>query len=365
ITLGPNADAWAARADSTRRDYPWVTPMADGGTMDSLPVAPIAPSRGYGLGPREQRWLVSASWAREGKSGGLAYAGTDPVGKLTWLLQGQWGDRASWRGASIGAAFRGSRPLIGAELFTLDNRPSRQHDFVAPAALDARYGGGSVWTEHRDDRQSRALDMRALASYGVVDPLRAPSMRRALAKLSLAGALLQTPGDWLVRERLGAAGTVGRTGGDGWRRAVVTGALSVTGMGHELALDGMYGRVSRTVAYEAFALGGLAPAIVDSTVLDQRVSMPVLPIGVATGIAVATFRASLPGEIWRPYFWVGSANDVRGAWSQVVGIEGAWQTDGIWMVRVPGVRLLGGIGYSLTGAARHHAQAYLSVGYRP
>jgi hypothetical protein len=35
------------------------------------------------------------------------------------------------------------------------------------------------------------------------------------------------------------------------------------------------------------------------------------------------------------------------------------------MVRVPGATLLGGIGYSLAGPARHHTQAYLSVGYRP
>jgi hypothetical protein len=49
----------------------------------------------------------------------------------------------------------------------------------------------------------------------------------------------------------------------------------------------------------------------------------------------------------------------------VVGVEGSWRTDGVWIVRVPGTILLGGIGYSLEGPARHHAQAYLSVRYRP
>jgi hypothetical protein len=93
--------------------------------------------------------------------------------------------------------------------------------------------------------------------------------------------------------------------------------------------------------------------------------MPVLPIAIATGRAVATLRASLPGPIWRPYYWVGSASDDLGAWSQVVGIEASWHTDGIWMVRVPAVHLLGGIGYSLAGAARHHTQAYLSLALRP
>jgi len=73
----------------------------------------------------------------------------------------------------------------------------------------------------------------------------------------------------------------------------------------------------------------------------------------------------MPGPIWRPYYWIGSANDRIGEWSQIVGLEGSWHTDGIWVVRVPGARLLGGVGYSLSGPVRHHAQAYVSVAYRP
>jgi hypothetical protein len=365
VKLDSNAYEWAARVDSSRRDYPWVTPIADGGSLDSLSVAPVAASRPYGLGPREQRLLVSASWANEGKSGGLAYAGTDPVGKLTWLLQGQWGDRASWRGASAGAVYRGSRPLFGVEAFALENRPSRQHDFAAPATLDARYRGASIWSELDDDWQSHSIDLRALASYGTLDPLLSDAMHRALGQITVTGGLMQTPGSWRIAEHLGVAGAVGRLGDEGWARVILTGALTVKGRGHALALDGMYGRISRDIAYENFALGGLAPPLVDSTLLAQRVSMPVLPIAAATGREVATLRVSAPGAVWRPYYWIGSASDDLGPWSQVIGIEASWHTDGVWIVRVPGVKLLGGIGYSLAGAERHHTQAYLSVIYRP
>jgi hypothetical protein len=354
-----------ARADSVRALYPWVATQPPGGTLDSLEVARIPADRAYGFGPREQRLLVSASWANEGKSGGLAYTGTDPVGKLTWLLQGQWGDRASWRGISLGAVFRGSRPLVGIEAFGLENRPSRQHSFHAATALDARYRGVSAWTELDDDRQSHDLNVRALASYGTVDPLFAAPAHRTLAALSVRGGLLQTPGDWRLAERLGAALSAGNLGGATWTRVIATGALAVKGLGHELALDGMYGRISHDLSYENFALGGLAPPLVDTALLAQRVSMPVLPIAAATGQSVATIRASIPGSIWRPYYWVGSAGDDLHAWTQIVGIEGSWHTDGLWMVRVPGVKLLGGIGYSLAGAARHHSQAYISIGYRP
>jgi len=365
IKLDTSAHEWAAQVDSASRDYPWVTPRADGGVLDSLPVAALPPSRAYGLGPREQRLLASASWANEGKSGGLAYAGTDPVGKLTWLLQGQWGDRASWRGASAGAVYRGSRPLFGIEAFALENQPSRQHGFDAPTALDARYRGASVWSELNEDWQSHSFDVRALASYGTLDPLFADATHRALAQVTVTGGLLQTPDTWRFAEHFGVAGAAGQLGDEGWSRIMLTGALSVNGRGHELAVDGMYGLISRDIPYENFALGGLAPALVDSTVLAQRVSMPVLPIAAATGRAVATLRVSAPGDIWRPYYWIGSASDDLGPWNQVIGIEGSWHTDGVWMVRVPGVNLLGGIGYSLAGADRHHLQAYLSVTYRP
>jgi hypothetical protein len=365
VKLDSNAIGWAASVDSARRDYPWVTPVAEGGTIDSLPVATLPASHAYGLGPREQRMLVSASWANEGKSGGLVYAGTDPIGKLTWLLQGQWGDRASWRGVSAGAAFRGSRPLFGFEAFTLENQPSQQHGIDAAPALDARYRGASIWSELDNDWQSHSIDLRALASYGTVDPPRFAAMHRELAQLTLTGGLLQTPGSWRVAEHLGVAGATGRLGDDGWARVLLTGAVAVRGRGHALSLDAIYGHISADIPYENFALGGLAPPLVDSTLLSQRVSMPVLPIAAQTGRTVATLRVSAPGAIWRPYYWIGSASDALGPWNQVIGIEGSWHTDGVWIVRVPGVTLLGGVGYSLAGADRHHAQAYMSVVYRP
>lgn len=354
------------RSDGVRAKYPWVLEQPATATLDSLAVAPLPIDRAYRLGPRAERLLVSASWAREGKSAGIAYTGTDPVGKLTWLLQGRWGDRASWTGASIGAVFRGSRPLFGLEAFALENQPSRQHDFAAPSVIDSRYRGVSAWSEFDDDRQSHDISLRALASYGTVDPTRLPAVRRALAQITLGGGALQTPRDWRISERAALTGAVGTLGDHRWQRAVLTGGASVHGMGHELAIDGLFGAVSTFAPqFERFALGGLAPTLVDTALLAQRVSMPVLPIGVATGSRIATARVSLPGPIWRPYYWLGSANDRIGAWSQVVGLEGSWRTDGIWLVRVPGANLLGGFGYSLTGPAKHHAQAYVSVNYRP
>ena len=356
----------AQLADSTRTRFPWVLDEPTVAALDSLPVASIPNDRAYGLGPRAQLLLIFGSWAREGKSAGLAYAGTDPVGRLTWLLQGQWGDRASWRGASLAAAYRGWRPILGVEGFVLENQPSRQHDFDAPSVVDARYRALSASTELEVDRQSLDFDARGLASLGTVDPLHLPSLRRALAQLSIAGGLLQTPQDWRMTERVAVLGAAGELGDESWSRVLVTGSFAIKGMGHKLAVDALYGAVSASAPqFERFALGGLAPPLMDSSILAQRVSMPVLPIAVATGSEIETVRLSLPGPIWRPYYWIGSANDQNGSWSQVIGVEAGWHTDGVWIVRVPGATLLGGIGYSLTGPARHHLQGYMSIAYRP
>lgn len=353
-------------SDSARSRFPWVRDQPRTATLDSLPMASIPGDRSYGLGPRRQRLLVSGSWAREGKSIGIAVAGTDPVGKLTWLLQGQWGDRASWRGASLGAVFRGIRPLFGVEAFTLENEPSRQHAFSAPVALDARYRAVSAWTELGDDRQSHDVAVRAMASYGTVVPPRLTAMRRMLALLSVSGGLLQTPRDWRVSERLGVTGATGELGSEAWSRLVLTGSLALGRLGRAIAIDGLYGVTSSSAPpFERFALGGLAPPLMDSSLLAQRVAMPVLPIAMATGSRIAAARVSLPGAVWRPYYWIGSANDRTGSWSQIVGIEGGWHTDGAWIVRVPGATVLGGVGYALAGPVRHHTQGYLSLTYRP
>lgn len=360
----PPADV-VARADSIRSHYPLVAIQPPGGTLDSLDVAQISRERSYGLGPRQQRLLVSGSWANEGEAAGVAYTGTDPVGKLTWLLQGQWGDRASWRGASLGAVFRGSRPLFGLEIFATENRPSHERSVRAPLALDARYRGAAAWSELDVDRGSQEVEMHALASYGTVDPVFDAPMHRATAQVGGRVSMLQTPGDWRLREHVGASFTGGRLGERGFARTMLDAGVAVRGLGHEIAVDGAYGLISRRIPYEEFAVGGLAPSLVNSSLLEQRIPMPVLPIATATGRATAALRVSLSESVWRPYYWIGDASDHSGVPNQVIGIEGSWRTDGVWMVRIPGVRLLAGAGYTLTGPVRHHAQAYLSVGYRP
>ena len=244
-----------ARADSVRARYPWVAMQPAGGTRDSLDVAQVPRDRAYGLGPREQRLLVSASWASEGKSAGLAYTGTDPVGKLTWLLQGQWGDAASWRGARSALSFAGAARCSA-------SRPSRSRT------------GPRISTRRRTALARRAVPRR----IGVVRAERRPAIarcRRARTRIltdrrsGARGAhasrtraarrsrrALQTPGDWRLGERAGASLSGGDLGGERFTRVIVSAGLSVRRLGHELAVDGMYGRISQRSRSRALRLEG-------------------------------------------------------------------------------------------------------------
>ncbi len=87
VRLGSTAQL----ADSTRPRFPWVLREPAVAALDSLPVSSIPNDRAYGIGPRAQLLLIFGSWAREGKAAGLAYSGTDPVGRLTWLASGTVG----------------------------------------------------------------------------------------------------------------------------------------------------------------------------------------------------------------------------------------------------------------------------------
>jgi hypothetical protein len=133
-----------------------------------------------------------------------------------------------------------------------------------------------------------------------------------------------------------------------------------------IAGEAAYGIIDRgTVPFEQFVLGGTAPMLFESPLLAQRIAMPALPVGVATGKQFASYRLSIPGAGLQPYYWGASAGSELHRWIQVVGLEWAFQADGLWVVRLPDVRVLLGAGYSLTDPVRHHTHLYLSLTYRP
>jgi Tol biopolymer transport system component len=321
----------------------------------------------YGLGPRVYRFLPTFAWTAEGKGVGLAIAGTDPVGRLTWVAQGRYGDRGTWRGGSLGAAWRGARPLIGASMFYAEDHPSRQHGgFAAPAALDIDYWGGIARVELERDNLTNVHRLRLGASSGRMRGASADWVSRSLGFAEYRGAVIYSPGEWRVAPSIGVLGETGQTGGSSWSRGIVNGGAVVSYGKLGIRADAMFGAVSGDApAVELFSLGGTAPPLFDRALLAQRVVMPALPTGLSLGTRAASYRIGLPGDGIRPYFWSASVGNGLRDWHHVVGLEWSYELTGLWSVGFPDTRFTCGIGYSLSEPFEHETRGYVALSYRP
>ena len=334
---------------------------------DTFAVAEPGASHWYGLGSREHRFLPTFAWTAEGKSLGLAIAGTDPVGRLTWVAQGRYGDRGTWRGGSFGAAWRGMRPLVGASIFYSEDHASRQHGgFAAPAALDIDYWGGVVRLELERDNLTNVHRFRLGASAGRLSSATSDWKSRSVGFAEYRGGVLFSPGEWRIAPNLGLLGQVGSTAGSSWARGIVSGGAVVSHGKLGVRADAMFGVVSGDAPIaERFAMGGTIPPLFDPALFAQRVAMPALPAGLALGSRAAWYRIGLPGEGIRPYFWSASAGDRLRDWHHVVGLEWSYDFRGLWSVGFPNTLFTCGIGYSLSEPTKHETRGYVALSYRP
>ncbi|HET7620543.1 MAG TPA: hypothetical protein VFK39_01455 [Gemmatimonadaceae bacterium] len=321
----------------------------------------------YGMGPRVQRILPTFAWTAEGKSLGLAIAGTDPVGRLTWVANARYGDRGTWRGGSLGAAWRGTRPLIGASVFYAEDHASRQHGgFAAPPALDIDYWGGLARVELQRHNLTNVHRLRLGASAGRMNSAASDWASRSLGFAEYRGAVLFTPGEWSIAPRLGVLGEVGSTAGASWTRGVVSGGTVVSYGKLGIRADAMFGAVNGDAPpVEQFALGGSLPPLFDPALFAQRVVMPALPAGLSLGSRAASYRIGLPGEGIRPYFWSASVGDELRDWHHVAGLEWTYDFEGLWSVGFPGTLFTCGVGYSLSEPTKGDVRGYVALSYRP
>ena len=335
--------------------------------VDSFPRAALEPPRSYGLGPRNVIVLPTLGLGAEGKSLGAVVAGTDPVGRLTWIATGVYGDRGTWRGASLAAAWRGWPVTLAAEGFYADEHPSRQHGgLAAPAFLNARYAGGDAVASLERKYTGAAHAIRTGVSLGQLDGDAYAHQTRMVAFAEYRGAFRQTPNEWRFGERVGIAGSTGRTADTSWTRGTVSGALEVSRAGWAFGAQAMYGQSARGApAYEQFVLGGTSPSLFDDALASQRAAMPAAPLGLAGGERVATYRVDLPLWLLSPYLWGGSAGNELHDWHRYVGLEASLDETGIWAIHVPNMHVLGGVAYSLDRPTRHRTSVYLEWRYRP
>ena len=352
-----------------------AVPPAERAVADTFARAALPPDRPYGLGPRHHRVLPGVLASPEGVVGVAALAGTDPVGRLSWLLQGATGDRGAWRGGALSTELRTFAPRLRAELFGTRHEPTRQHDGAIAAAtvgdaLDVEYHGGAAGATLNRDHGAWSLAAAGGASLGRLTPTAAAldgeRATRSLAhgRVSL-GATRQRGRDF-VSGRLTLVGAGGRTADSGWTRGIASAALSAGRFGRTLRASGAAGLTSATApAFERFAVGGMLPPLFDPALLDQRWSVPTLPVATAAGRRLLAYRVetSLLGAT--PYYAAVGAGDRYRAAQRVVGVEWAFASPAIGFVALPAVRIVGGVGHSLDAPFRDRTRGYVSITYDP
>jgi hypothetical protein len=345
-------------------------------STDTFPRAATPAPRPYGAGPHQHRVLPGGSYSMEGGFASLSLVGLDPVGRFAYGATGIFGERSAWRGGSITASWRGSRAVvpgamtIDGTLFRAEQRPSDQRaysDSAPPGTrLDAAYTGATLGTTTTRDYGSSRIQLRVGGNLGTVDR---PGVDRAVRGLAFGEAR----GVTRIRRglsRLDLSGGVqashGATDGLGFARAIG----SVTA---DVATPFGGGRIDATVAgsdggggyFERFAIGGWPSPLVDGPVLSQRIAMPALPAGFATGTHVKTLRASTALGPVRPYYWIATTRENFTGWARVAGVDADYAVPAFPAFAIPSTGIRAGAAYSWDTPFRHRVGAYVGVTYRP
>jgi Tol biopolymer transport system component len=342
--------------------------------VDTLHHSPVGPRRMYGIGPRQSRWFPGFSASADGIGGEIVLTNADPVGRLAFRLGGAFGERGTWRGGAVGATWR-RRVAVTGEAYVADHEPSRAFVGASGSALDARITGGDLRIELVQDYWSTRHQFRVGGAAAQID--RRSSVQnfggdrtRALGYAEVRGRYRQRVGELRVAQSLSAHADAGGIGADRFARGVISGGASVGG---PLPFGGVhagltYGRLTGSSdPFERFVLGGPQSPLVDDAVLPQRIAMPALPTGVATGERVFAFRVALPtGPLWPYYYGASAANAGESfeRWHRVVGAELRLGTEPLPLVAVPEAQLVIGYGRSLDEPYKRGNRFYAGLTYR-
>ncbi len=335
-------------------------------------AAPVRGHRDYGIGPRGWRVLPGLSFGPDGDMASLMIANLDPVGRFSVVGQGGYGQRGAWRGGSLATAIRRWPIQLESSAWYSEHAPSEQvSGSFASLDIDARFTG--LGAAARFDRSGGAWDvsMRAGGSVAQVDGKQLDGVGRSMGFADFRGRLIWTWHGLSLRNQLYAHAAQGGTGGDSWSRTLTTGALTLGGPHRSLRAEATLGATTTPGpgefgrAYEQFAVGGTVLPFIDRSFLSQRISLPSVPVGYASGRKVALGRVSTQLFGVTPYaVWV-SAGDRLTHYQRILGAEQDWLFSGIGFARLPETRVRFGVGYSMDEPYREKIRPYVSVTYRP
>ena len=336
-----------------------------------VPTLGLRPGRApdyYGAGPSRVRWLPGAFGAADGFGASLTIFRGDIVGRLNTTLTGAFGEQGAWRGAAVRSVWRYPRPAIEVGVHAFEHRPSQGRDAVIGAdSLDARGIQGVVSLSHTWRREGWRVGARVGAAGGPVSSWITQPQTRALGFVDLDLQLRQFGSTRGALERLRLQGTAGTMRAE-FRRYLATLQLASIGTGFPLDVSATLGRVyGSRHPFEEFALGGIPAATMDSSIMTQRWSVPLLPTGTDRGRALRAWRVAFPGRVtvYAEGASLGPNADTFATWHRAIGLETRLSTPAIPVAFAPSMQTRLGLGYSLDKPLDDKLRIYLMVRYEP
>ncbi len=353
---------------------PRLTPAAPktpdvGRTFADVPVnAPHA----YTLGSPGWRLLPGGTYGPDGQMWLLSLTTIDPIARWSTVIQGGQGSKAAWRGGSASSSLR-TRPiqLDGSVWYTEQNPAEQINAPFASVDLDARYTGLGVGARFARQKADWGAKLRTAGSVGKLNAPQLDDRSRALGFAELDLRLT-----WPLRTvTITPHGSVhyakGNTAGDSWTRQIVTAALTVGTSKTYLRVEGVRGNVTEAergdfgLDYEQFTVGGGALPFLDRSIMSQRIEVPSVPVGFATGSKYESLRASLRMRGLTPYAMWLAAGDSIGTYQKIAGIENDFDFPAIGFVKLPATHIRFGLGYSFDQPFAEKIRPYVSVTFKP
>lgn len=335
----------------------------------TFPAAELEPARPYGLGPRFRTLLPVIHLAADGLGGGAALGGTDPIGRLSWQLQGLHGGEGGPVGGSLRVRYRGLRPWLHLEGFWVRRglppvMPPPGVPVPGPIPDDDGYYGALAAVELHGIGLGHRQTLRVGGSAG---RLAGTDADRLLGFGEYGLRLEQRPGSWRLSQWVEAGGALGRSGDLDWTRWRASAGLAFRGDRLGVGLSGTIGGTDASpFSLEGFAIGGAALLLFDPAIASQRVAMPALETGAIRGDEIRTVRAELyGGGPVTTFLWAGDAVGDGRDWIRVAGMEIDQSTGEIPYVRLPATRVHVGLARILDGPAQDEWRAWLTLGFQP
>lgn len=335
-----------------------------------LPPSPVAETRPYRPGRQHFRWIPGLYGSADGYGALVGVYGGDIIGRLggaTTLARGELG---AWRGTSTRFVWRGSRTSLEIAQHRASQEPSRARDALpSSTALDVQLQQWVLAAARSDRGEGWQTQLRV---GGATGPLRHdPDFRftRALGFVDSELFLQQLTGAAGMAERLRLHFSYGDSDGE-FRRGVAS--LDVATVGRDmipLAFSVTAGRiVGQPHPFEQFSLGGGVSPVMDSSLLKQRYTMPMLPTATATGSYLLGWRAAIPANPWTLFYEsaaVAPTSSALADWQRVVGIETRYSFGPVPVAFTPRLQARGGVGYTLSDPFRKRVRAFLEMRIEP